>query len=111
MKNLYNFSGVPKESVDIAESELAEFRYRRRMQIRPEIRTCKCEPDNQCASNVHRLLRNPRKLFKGIFPVNFLTENSEETTGPKGRRGTAGEPGFPATMRKPCWMLRLMTLD
>jgi len=24
--------------------------------------------------------------FSGIFPSNFLTKNSEETTGPKGRR-------------------------
>jgi hypothetical protein len=39
--------------------------------------------------------------FSGIFPANFLTENSEETTGPKGRRGTAGfpeVPGFPANI-------------
>jgi hypothetical protein len=40
-----------------------------------------------------------KKTFQGIFPANFLTENSEETTGPKGRRGTTGfpqVPGFPA---------------
>jgi hypothetical protein len=37
-----------------------------------------------------------KKTFQGFFPANFLTKNSEETTGPKGRRGTAGEPGFPA---------------
>jgi hypothetical protein len=24
--------------------------------------------------------------FSGIFPANFLTKNSEATTGPKGRR-------------------------
>jgi hypothetical protein len=27
-----------------------------------------------------------KKTFQGFFPANFLTKNSEETTGPKGRR-------------------------
>jgi len=35
--------------------------------------------------------------FSGIFPANFLTKNSEETTGPKGRRGSKGEPAVPPT--------------
>ena len=40
--------------------------------------------------------------FSGIFPANFLTKNSEETTGPKGRRGSKGEPAVPPSMGYRC---------
>ena len=33
--------------------------------------------------------------YSGIFPANFLTKNSQETTRPKGRRGFKGGPAVP----------------
>ena len=74
------------------EREGSERKERKERKEREEREESSQSVAQQCPSTPSE----PQKTFQGFCPANFLTKTSQEN--PKGRRGTAGETGFPASI-------------